>query len=57
MFVEIGKGGDVPLARIKLKSHEDRFVYICNQITKDQLEFISDYSILNERLENPQKYM
>ena len=57
MFVEIGKGGDVPLARIILKSHEDRFVYICKQITNDQLKYISDYSILNERLENPQKYM
>ena len=57
MFVEIGKGGDVPLARIILKSHEDCFAYICNKITNDQLEFISDYSIINKRLKNPQKYM
>ena len=57
MYVEIGKGGDVPLARIILKSHEDSFVCIYNQITNDQLKFISDSSIIDKRLENPQKYM
>ena len=57
MYVEIGKGGDVPLARIILDSHKDCFVCIYNQITNDQLKFISDSSIIDKRLENPQKYM